>query len=75
MAVCRVLTLFVFLFSSLSAAAQDRGDLVVIGVLVFNTCYPCHLVGDAKIAKIGPISMINSAASPEAFQISSIRGL
>jgi cytochrome c2 len=54
MTVCRVLALCVFLSSPLSAAAQERGDLVVIGELVFNACYPCHLVGDAEIAKIAP---------------------
>jgi cytochrome c len=48
-----MLAILAFLSSPLSAVAQDNGDLVVIGKRVFNKCSPCHLVGDAKIAKMG----------------------
>ena len=50
----RFCALAVIAASTIPAAAQDRGDLVVIGELVFSACYECHLVGDAKLAKIGP---------------------
>jgi cytochrome c len=36
------------------AAAQDKGDLAVIGELVFFTCSPCHVVGEGKPAKTHP---------------------
>jgi cytochrome c len=52
MAVCRALTLFTFLLSPLSAAAQD--DLVVIGELVFFSCTSCHVIGEGKVPKVGP---------------------
>jgi cytochrome c len=54
MAICRLLILCAFLVCPLSAAAQQKSDLVAIGELVFYACYPCHLVGDAKTVKAGP---------------------
>lgn len=54
MAVRKSLFAFLLLVSAAPAEAQDKDKLVVIGELVFNACYHCHLVGDAKIEKFGP---------------------
>jgi cytochrome c2 len=54
MAMRESLFAFVLFASAASAEAQDKDKLVAIGELVFYACYPCHLVGDAKIAKVGP---------------------
>lgn len=47
------------LFCALAAiatpsSAQERDKQVIIGESVFYACYPCHLVGGAKVQKTGP---------------------
>src|SRR5262245_39187795 len=52
MSVRRCLFVLALFSSTVSAAAQD--NLIAIGELVFFGCQGCHLVGEAKLVKVGP---------------------